>query len=241
MGDSVYFPDEHPADKKEEKIFSIAPYTYAIRFAAGYALPLSTIEFQRDGIYNNSSVRVYKDDLNVDYFPSFTTNFEIKFGMPEPFDKFSFGLSVDYQYMTIDDMAIRFSDDQNLYYLKSNKDLVTHTLSFFAFLEFRVPIQVGETWIAPYAQFGLGANINIQNNTNTYHVRRPNVGVFFGLGLEYFISPTISLFVEPRWYHNSSGMKFTPVDGSRFDGKLDLSSFNFLLGINFYFGVGKTL
>ena len=115
-----------------------------------------------------------------------------------------------------------------------------HVVSFFAFLEFRVPIQVGKTWLAPYGRFGLGMNLNFNDNRDEIILVNNSFGMFVSLGLECYVAERISFFLEPRWFYNHTEIRFEPNDTSKFAGKVDLSNFSILAGINIYFGSGKT-
>lgn len=237
--DGVYFSSPSHAVVEKKEFFDIHPYEWSLRFGGGYALSLLDFDFKREGILEGVEAFVLDKDEKTGF--NFCMNIEGKVGMPKPFDKFAVGVSINYHFTSAEELEI---DIQGATNVVASEDDVTkfHVLSFMAFLEYRYPFQVGKTWISPYARAGIGLNINMNSNRDLFDVEDATLAMMFAVGFEYHVSSKMSLFFEPRWHYNRADFVFRPFDGqSRFKGTVDLSSIAFLIGVNFYFGIGENL
>lgn len=212
-------------------------YTFGIRAGFGYSLPLQSMEGRkRDGI----------EQINFDTdqsftFPNFAGNFEIKLGLPAPIKYFSIGFGIDYNVIPIDDVSCTITEigsDPVQYQLGDLTDV--HMLSFLFFLEFRYPIATGDTWIAPYCRIGAGWNVYWNTHSDTVELKTFSGHFMMALGAEYFVDKNFSLFFEPR-FHTSKATFTMPLDDHTLHGQIKLTNFTFLVGFNYYFGLGKTL
>lgn len=219
---------------KNQNQFDMVSYTWALRIGAGYAVSL--IDFE----YSSNEYDILRETSENGY-DNFAMNVEIKFALPVPFDKFSFGAAIDYNIFSIDDIKVR-ALDANDALITFSKDDVTqfHVLSFLAFMEYRHPISVGDTWISPYGRFGIGVNLNNSTKDNVLSVQQTTLALMIAIGVEYQLSQQMSIFFEPRWHYNNANFALH-TDTNKFSGEMDLMNLSFLVGVNFYFGLGKSI
>ena len=240
MGDSTYFPDTPPTQQKEEKSpFSVAPYKFALHLGGGYAVSLLDVDFGKEGkVYGVEEVDILKNTVDDKYFPAFAGTVGLKIGMPEPFDKFAIGINVDYNVVSAEDLEVvaKGAAENQVF----GEDIRVHYVSFMAFLEFRVPIELGKSFLAPYARLGIGLNVNFHDNRDVFDVHHTSLAIATTLGLEYYLSQKVSIFLEPKWHYNRADVRYCPNNTTEFEGKLELSTITCLVGINFYFGVGSS-
>ncbi len=239
-GDSLAFTSTSPmASETGDREFPV--YSFGLRFGLGYAATFQDFYFDQWGEYDGIEAEVMGSDVDWGFTaPNLAFTCEIKFGMPIPFEYFSVGVALDYNIVPIDGMEFAMEGSAKI---TASQDDVTdvHTLALIPFLEFRIPIAVGNTWIAPYARFGVGLSINIHDNDDLIDIDTASLNVLGSIGVEYFITDNISIFFEPRFHYNRPNMKFMPFsDTAKFHGEVDLSNLSLLLGVTMYFGTGKT-
>jgi opacity protein-like surface antigen len=260
-GDSIYFQSTSPQStniyqdsnllttsnelETVESSLGIEPidiYTFGIRIGAGYALSLLDFGFKGRGVLQGQPAKFYEDDHDWGFHDkTWAGNFEIKFGLPKYLKNISVGLSLDYGCIPIEDMKFRAA---GVIYYEGRQKKVTdaHSFALCAFLEYRVPFQVGTTWLAPYARFGAGMAFNHNDNQDLINIDEFSFAMYASIGAEYFLTKNISLFIEPRWKYNRPNVDFKPLDNQTcFEGNVYLNSLTFLVGINIYFGMGRHL
>lgn len=239
--ESVYFPPTKPAPVVEEKPFAITPYTWGLRVGTGYTVSLLNFNFDEEGEINGMTADVLREDADNGFtWPNWGVNIEAKIGMGDPFENFALGLAVDYRLISVRNLEFAAQSMAGSI-VGSQEDVCDfHVLSVIAFLEYRYPIPVGTHWISPYIRFGVGMNINMNDNRDLIEADSVNLAMMGALGVEYHVSPEISLFFEPRWHYNRADVDFTPING-KFPGEVTLSNVTFMIGVNFYFGLGQSL
>ena len=239
-----YFPEKSPQLKKEKRkgeIFDITPYAFSIRMGGGYAISFIDFHYEKNVYYNGGAA--YISELSSDWGftgPNLAFNIEMKAGLPGALTGISAGISIDYNLMPMNDVVFELSSSGGN--ISVTKDVANiHVVSFFGFLEYRRPIQLGKSWIAPYVQAGIGVNIHISDDSDIADVEQTSFALFIACGAEYFLNKNLSLFVEPRWHLDYTSMTYKPFAGGAFGTDLDLSNLSMLIGINLYWGMGKTL
>jgi len=234
--DYTFVSNPYKSPLKPESQGDILPYTWAVRMSLGYAVSFMNFEYNAP-----DDADILRETSETGY-DNFAMNVEVKFGISQPLERFSLGFGFDYNIFSLDEIKLRISDANNALSTVSKKDVAHfHVLSFLAFIEYRHPIQTGTTWICPYGRFGLGVNINNSSKDNTFSVQKTTLALMLAIGVEYHITPQISVFFEPRWHYNNTDFSFRPDSQTKYSGEMELSNLSFLIGVNFYFGIGKTL
>ncbi len=246
-GESLRFIDSAPVavaqePQKIQQNEEMFLYTAGIRFGLGYSASFPKFDFEKTGIWEGLEARVVDSDLDQGFlWPAPIVNFEFKLGMPKPLHYFSVGIAVDYHIVPIEGMSLEI---ESLTRRKTKQEDIcdVHVISVLAFLEFRYPFKVGDTWMAPYIKCGLGASFPIHDNSDLLDLDGSAFSFMTAIGVEYYLNKDVSVFFEPRWNYTSPGMTFYPYDNnSKFSGDLSLYNLSVMIGVNIYLGVGKTL
>jgi len=211
-------------------------YKWSVRLGGGYVLSYLDFDFNEEIELEGVPADLLHFDVDSGLTKgNYTINFEAKFQVPY-LRHWSLGLALDYNVLSVEDVELAVQGG-TLVIAKQGEVAKFHTVSVVAFLEYRHPIKMSSTWLVPYAKFGLGVNINTSNNDDLLNTKGASVSVMAALGIEYYITPQIAIFLEPRWYYNRPDVYFTPFDDqTKFTGKAELSYFTCLLGVQFYFG-----
>lgn len=216
-------------------------YTCGVRIGLGYAATFQKFHFDSPGLLDGYAAEVLSHDVDDGFTsPNFAMNLEFKIGIPKPFQYFAVGLDIDYNIVPIDGMQFEVSD--GFVYRNVTEDDITdvHVVSIIAFLEFRYPIAVGSSFIAPYARIGTGLTIYQHDNHDLIEIRNASGNFMMALGVEYFVNKQFSIFLEPRYHYSKTDVKFTPfTDNTKFLGNFYASNISLLVGVNYYFGTGK--
>ena len=220
----------------------IAPYTFCLRMGGGYAASFLDFDFAKGGVMDNVEADIVKEEVDWGFtFPNFAANLELKLGLPKPLENISCGLALDYNIIAIKNFEFS-AQGSTLRSAKQEHITDVHVFSILAFLEYRRPIRVGKSWLAPYIRFGAGINVNIHDNHDLVDIDTASLGIMASVGIEYHLTNRISIFFEPRWHYNKTNMTFTPFnDSTKFRADIELSNLTFLVGVNLYFGMGKSL
>lgn len=217
--------------------FDINSYTWSIRIGGGYSCAFQNFRFDREAKVFGAKIEIDDIEEDMDWgftYPNFAGNIECKWSMPF-YERLAFGVALDYNIVPLKDVEATATIFGSTFSLDGDVADV-HTFALLAFLEYRHPIQVGQSWLSPYIRLGLGVNLNGNDNSDLLKVDTGSFAMMASIGVEYHVSQNVSLFVEPRWHYNRPKFEMELSDDIKVGGTLNLSNLTFLVGINFYFG-----
>lgn len=205
--------------------------------------------FDNDGYVDGEPVEVLypEHDTGFDY-KNIVGNIQFKTSLAEPLQNFSVGLDLEFSVVTL--KGVSFTAWDTTRHAEQIVSVIPHdinfgevadiyTFSFMFFLEYKHPIQLGNSWLAPYCQVGVGAAFNSSEDDDILKIAFATIAFYVSVGAEYYLSENYSLFFEVKYNYKDLGTEFdlNPADpNNTFNGDMGLGNFAFMIGINFYLG-----
>lgn len=215
---------------------------YSFHLSGGYAFTYLKLEVddKDPGYVGGRDVESISYALDTIPQVPLAMSMGIEYGLPEGFELlsyFSFGLSVDYRCIDLEDVKIKGETAGTTFYGLDREMATMSIISVTTFLEWRYPIENGKTWLVPYLQLGIGVNINLSDNSDVFSTRVGSFAMFAAAGLEHFLDENFSMFAEGRWHYDKPEFRLTVADtNTRLKGEVELSSVAMMIGFNYYFG-----
>jgi len=197
------------------------------RIALGGSIPWldADLDFDDDAVVSGVAGQVVSDELNM--MASFAASLSIRYDL---MSKFGVGFAIDYYIMPIENAFIETRSSLGAVAVAGDFGSA-HVFSLAPFIEFRYPIQSESFTITPYAQAGVGLNINTFSDDVDFDTI--SLAVHLALGFEISLTKTMGLFFEGKWHYNVTDFTFDPASNYKFKGEADLSNVSVLVGMSF--------